>query len=79
MDEAPYDLPAGEPLTAAAYAAGPPVEAYLEHFTVGGKLPDMPLFLSPGRYVPVPLEETYQTAYRGVPAYWRDVIEGQLR
>jgi hypothetical protein len=34
------------------------------------------LFLSADRYVPVPLEATYQAAYRGVPAYWRDVLEG---
>ena len=24
-----------------------------------------------------PLEATYQTAYRGMPAFWRDVLEGR--
>jgi hypothetical protein len=75
--EGPYDLPLAEPLTAASYAAGPPVNAYLEHFAVGAALPDMPLFLRSDRYVPVPLEATYQAAYRGVPAFWRDVLEGR--
>jgi hypothetical protein len=72
----PYDLPPGEPLTLAAYDAGPPVEAYLEHLAVGAILPEMPLFLRPDRYVNVPLEATYQAAYRSMPAFWRNVLEG---
>ena len=36
----------------------------------------MPLFLRPDRYVNVPLEPTYQAAYQGMPAFWRDVLEG---
>lgn len=75
FDERPYDLPVDEPLTVAAYAAGPPVQAYLEHLAVGGALPKMPLFLSSDSYIPVPLESTYQAAYRGVPAFWRNVLE----
>jgi hypothetical protein len=71
------DRPPGEPLTLAAYDAGPPVEAYLDYLAVGASLPEMPLFLRPGRYVNVPLEETYAAAYRGLPAFWRDVLEGR--
>lgn len=37
----------------------------------------MPLFLCPDRSVNVPLEATYQAAYRGVPAFWREVLEGR--
>jgi hypothetical protein len=79
FDEGPYDLPVDEPLTMAAYSAGSPVKALLEHRAVGGTLPDMPLFLRPEHYIPVPLEATYQAAYRGVPAFWRDVLEGRRR
>ena len=50
-------------------------EAYLEHLTVGGGLPDMPLFLDPDYYVNVPLEATYQGAWRGTPERWRRVLE----
>jgi hypothetical protein len=75
LSDEPYDLPADEPLTLAAYAAGPQVEIYLEHFRVGAALPEAPLFLRPDRYIRVPLEPTYQAAYRGVPAFWRDVLE----
>ena len=76
-DEA-YDLPAGEPLTLAAYAAGiEEIEMYIEHLAVGTTLPDMPLFLQQDRYINVPLEDTYMEAYRGMPTYWRDVLEGR--
>ncbi len=36
----------------------------------------MPLFLGPEAYVSVPLEATYQEAYRGTPEYWRHRLEG---
>jgi hypothetical protein len=77
QSDEPYDLPADEPLTLAGYAAGPQVEVYLEHVAVGAALPDMPLFLRPDRYVDVPLGPTYQAAYGGMPAFWREVLEGQ--
>ena len=35
----------------------------------------MPLFLTPYDYVPLPLEPTYEAAYRDMPAYWRAIIE----
>jgi hypothetical protein len=72
-----YDLPRNEPLTLASYAADPPggVDVYLEHLAVDAPLPEMPLSLTPDRYVNVPLEPTYQAAYRGLPAFWREVLE----
>lgn len=73
----PYDLPPEEPLTLVSYAAGFEIEGYLEHLSIGAALPEMPLFLRPDRYVTVPLEATYQSAYRGVPEFWRDVLEGR--
>lgn len=73
----PYDLPAKAPLTLASYTAGPQIEIYLEHLAVGAPLPEMPLFLSFDRYVNVPLEPTYHEAYRGMPGFWRNVIEGR--
>lgn len=70
-----YDLPEEEPLTLASYAAAATVEVYLEHLAVGAPLPSMPLFLRPDRYIDVPLEETYQAAWKGMPEFWRDVLE----
>ena len=72
-----YDVPRDEPVTLAAYAAGTPVEVYLEHLAVRAGLPEMPLFLRPDRYVNVPREPTYEAAYSGMPAFWRDVLGGR--
>ena len=71
--------PIGEivPFREPDYTAGPQIEIYLEHVAVGAALPEMPLFLRPDRYVNVPLEATYQASYRGMPAFWRDVLEGR--
>jgi hypothetical protein len=74
INDEPYDPPADEPFTLASYVADTPPVAYLEHLAVGGVLPEMPLFLALDRYVNVPLEATYQAAFRGVPEFWRDVL-----
>jgi hypothetical protein len=71
----PKPVPADKPLTLAAYDAGPPRTAYVEPVAVGDTLIDMPLFLAPGWYVSVPLEATYQAAYRGVPRRFREVLD----
>jgi len=72
----PYEPPGDRPLALVSYAwdGGKP-EAYLEPVAVGQTLSDMPLFLTAERYVNVPLEATYQAAYRGMPEYWRGIIE----
>ena len=72
-----YTPPAGKPLTAAAYVAAIPTTCYVEPLAVGDALPDLPLFLTPGRYVNVPLEATYAAAYADVPERWKRVIEGR--
>jgi hypothetical protein len=72
-----YERDPDEPLTLASYEAGPQVEIYLEHLAIGANLPEMPLFLRLDHYINVPLEQTYVLAYRGVPAFWREVLEGR--
>ena len=42
--------------------------AFVETISLGGKLPDMPLFLKGDSYVPAPLEASYQTAWADFPA-----------
>jgi Protein of unknown function (DUF4058) len=75
--DAACPLPAGAPLSLASYVAGPGVDIYSEQLAVGGVLPEMPLFLNIERYVNLPLESTYAAAYQGMPAFWRDVLEGK--
>lgn len=69
-----YTLPEDKPLTCVSYIGGSAAEAFVDLLAVGDALPEMPLFLTPEMYVPVPLEATYQTAGDGMPAYWRGVL-----
>jgi hypothetical protein len=77
LDDEHYELPPGEPLTLASYVAEGLPQAYLEHLAVGRTLVEMPLFLDPDRYINLPLETTYQAARRGMPEFWRDVLDGK--
>jgi hypothetical protein len=70
-----YSAPVDKPLTVAAYESGLVFRADVEPIAVGDPLPDMPLFLRPGHHVNLPLEATYQTAWRVFPRRWKDVIE----
>jgi hypothetical protein len=70
-----YLPPVNAPLTLAAYAARVPKEAFVEPFAPGTPLADMPLFFDPERYIPLPLEATYQAAYRRMPAFYRQILE----
>ena len=67
----PFALPAAQPLTLAAYSAGAAKVAYVNNVGVGDAMPDMPLFLTPDRYVPCPLEATYQVTWGVFPAALR--------
>jgi hypothetical protein len=48
---------------------------YVEPVAVGDVLPDMPIFLTPERYVPCPLEATYQTTWSVFPAALKGELE----
>lgn len=72
-----FVLPAARRLTLAAYNAGPCPEAFVQPVAVGAALPDMPLFLTPHIYVPVPLDATYQAAWADVPSFWQEVLTAE--
>ncbi|WP_165232577.1 DUF4058 family protein [Aquisphaera insulae] len=78
-----WDELVGEPLPAqprdrprivAAFDAGEPLVAYVESLAVGDPLPEAPLFLAPGWYVNVPLEETYRAAWDVTPRPIQDLV-----
>jgi hypothetical protein len=75
LSDEPFTLPSDKPLTLAAYAAGTEMVAYVEPVGVGDVLPDMPIFLTADRYVPCPLEATYQTAWEQFPAPLKKPLE----
>jgi hypothetical protein len=70
-----YTLPsARKSRTMVSYECGLLVQAYVDHFGIGEKLPDMSLFLEYGGCVEVPLEETYRRAFEEVPKKWREKL-----
>jgi hypothetical protein len=72
-----YSALSDKPLTLAAYECAETLRAYVEPVAVGDRLLEMPLFLRPGRHVVVPLEETYEAAWRAFPRRWQRVVEGK--
>lgn len=63
------------PLMLVSYQAAAEPTAWVEPMKAGDALPEMPLFLDEGWYVPTPLEETYEHAWRGFPDPWKDAVE----
>lgn len=80
IDEEPIELPPDKPLTLSSYVAGDvfagtEITAYVELIGVGDVLPEMPAYLDRSRYVPLPLEATYQAAWATCPADFRELVE----
>jgi hypothetical protein len=69
-----YSLPDQNGRTFASYAAGSG-EVGIEHPAVGSPLPEMPLFLTPDRYVTIPLEPSYMAAWDFTPDFVQEVLD----
>jgi len=69
-----YHAVEGLPLTLVSYTANYPIKAWIEPYSVGATLTAMPLFLTNGHYIPLPLEETYCQSWAGVPERWKRVV-----
>ena len=67
--------PADKPLTIASYESGAEIVAYVNPVAVGEALPDTALFFAPGRYVNIPLEETYASSWGYTPMQIREWVE----
>ena len=72
--EGDFALPDDKPLTCVSYVGSPCIEVFLEPVAVGDPLPEMPLFLTPELYVPLPLDATYVAAWDAFPAVWQSVL-----
>ena len=66
-----FDFPPGKDRTLVSYESGDDRVAYIEPLAVGDVLRDMPLFLSRGLHVPVPLESTYLATWDATPEVFR--------
>jgi hypothetical protein len=73
-----FTLPADKPLALVSYAVHPWPEAFIEPVAIGDELVEMPLFLAPDIYIPAPLAASYNSAWKAVPSYWRDVVSGRF-
>lgn len=75
IEERDFSLPEGKDRILASYETGAVQACYVESVGVGDRLPDMPLFLSNGWHVPVPLEATYQATWAASPEDYRLAVE----
>jgi hypothetical protein len=62
-------------LTLALYESGLFIRANVRHAAVGEELPEMPLYLEPEAWVPVPLAATDTAAFAGMPRRWQRLLE----
>ncbi len=77
LSDAPFEpRPADKPLTVASYDSGDGLTAYVDPLAVGDALPDAALFLAPGWYVTIPLEQSYQVSWDLTPRLIRELLEG---
>ena len=70
----PFEAPPGKLLTVASYIGGEIPVAYVESVGIGDSLPSQPIFLSETRYIPAPLESTYQQAWAVFPNLLKEII-----
>ena len=81
FDDLPTETDIETPLCFASYRSmlaedGDLQEAFVTPLSVGAELPSMPVFLSPEKYVTVPLGETYDRAWEATPADIRAALQG---
>ena len=60
----------------ASYESDGVYSAFIETVGVGEPLPDMPLFLTPGAHVLVPLEGPYMAAWEDTPEAVQRLVAG---
>jgi hypothetical protein len=75
IEEEDFVFPAGKDRILVSYETGGERAAYVEPVAVGDQLPDMPLFLTNGLHIMVPLEPTYQAAWDASPEEMRMAVE----
>ena len=75
FSDEPFTAPPSKPLIVASYLGGDIPTAYVDSVGVGDPLPSLPIFLSETRYIPAPLETTYQEAWGVFPAILKELVE----
>ncbi len=65
-----------QPFGCASYVADPMGAAFFDAFASAAPLPELPVFLTPERYVPLELDGAYAAAFARLPAVWRGELAG---
>lgn len=68
------ERPSQSPVTVASYTIHDDIDAYVDYVAFSDPLPDLPIFIAPGRYINVPLEITYQASWQLMPEPIRERI-----
>jgi hypothetical protein len=79
LGQDPVDLPPEKPLQVVSYLSEGKVSSFIEPLAIGDRLPEAPLFLEGGRFVPLPLESTYLKSFESVPRHLREEVERDPR
>ncbi|CAN5529739.1 hypothetical protein BH10PLA2_BH10PLA2_28820 [soil metagenome] len=75
LGDEPFALPADKRLTIASYTGGDLPVAYVEPIGIGDPLPSLPIFLSETRYIPAPLESSYEQTWSAFPVQLKQLID----
>jgi hypothetical protein len=70
-----FELPTDRNRILASYEGDSVYSAFVETVGVGDSLPDMPLFITPGAHVLVPLESSYMAAWEDSPSAIKRLVE----
>ncbi|MCI0681045.1 MAG: DUF4058 family protein [Gemmataceae bacterium] len=74
ISDEPFAFPPGKDRILASYETGPEKSAFVEPIAVGDAMPDMPLFVTEGIHIKVPLEPTYQSAWQACPEALQEAV-----
>lgn len=75
FEEESFQFPPGKDRLVVSYHMGHEREAYVEPIGLEDRLPPMALYLFQGRYIRVPLEETYLSTWAASPEEMRRAVE----
>lgn len=76
LGQPPVPFSHDRPLQVVSYRAAGSISSFIEPRAVGETLPDAPLFLTPSRFVALPLDETYRGSFAALPANLKREVAG---
>lgn len=76
LGQPPVPFSSQKPLQVVSYRSSGSVSSFIEPRAVGDRLPDAPLFLTPARFVPLPLEGTYEASFAALPKNLKEELGG---